>query len=361
MRAIIGLSILFGTMTASAVKARMPAEGFGAAARGGEGGRVIRVTNLADDGRGSLREALAQRGPRMIEFAVEGEIELDSRLRIHESSVTLDGSTAPGKGITLLRHGLDVVNAEDVILRGLRIHVSEGGATGDGVLLWGKDGGVTRRVLVDQCSIHGATDEGVNTWGRVEDVTFQWCLIADSAPPHSKGWLSGAECDRITIHHCLFAHCEDRNPKLEGGRYQVVNNVFAAWTNNNATKLRLGARVNLIGNVYLPGAASRADKGCVFLEDPPGDLRLFMQGNLLHGVPAPADQWNWVTLHRRQADQWIEERPAPAAFRAREPFAAPPVKTESAAEALASVLRSVGAPVRDERDNRAIERIRPPQ
>ncbi len=182
MRAIIGLSILFGTMTASAVKARMPAEGFGAAARGGEGGRVIRVTNLADDGEGSLREALAQRGPRMIEFAVEGEIELDSRLRIHESSVTLDGSTAPGKGITLLRHGLDVVNAEDVILRGLRIHVSEGGATGDGVLLWGKDGGVTRRVLVDQCSIHGATDEGVNTWGRVEDVTFQWCLIADSAP-----------------------------------------------------------------------------------------------------------------------------------------------------------------------------------
>jgi|APTNR8051073442_1049403.scaffolds.fasta_scaffold12703_3 hypothetical protein len=58
MRPIIGLSILFATMTASAVKARMPAEEFGAASRGGKGGRTIRVTNLADDGEGSLREAL---------------------------------------------------------------------------------------------------------------------------------------------------------------------------------------------------------------------------------------------------------------------------------------------------------------
>lgn len=353
------LSALLAMMAATALQARMPAEGFGAAARGGEGGGVIRVTSLADDGKGSLRAALAQRGPRVIEFGVEGEIVLKSRLLIREGSVTLDASTAPGKGITLLRHGLDVVNAEDVIVRGLRIHVSEGGASGDGILLWGKDGGLTRRVLVDQCSIHGATDEGVNTWGRVEEATFQWCLIAEPALPHSKGWLSGADCDRITIHHCLFANCEDRNPKLEGGRYQVVNNVFAAWKNNNATKLCLGARVNLIGNAYLPGAASKADKGCVFLEDPPGALSLFMQGNLLLGSPTPADEWDWVTLHQRKANQWIEQRPAPATYRAREPFAAPPVKTESAAEALVSVFRNVGAHVRDERDRKAIERIRP--
>jgi pectate lyase len=340
-----------------AVEANTPAEGFGAAARGGEGGRVIRVTNLADEGTGSLRDALAQRGARIIHFAVEGEVELKSRLRIREGSVTLDASTAPGAGITLKRHGLDVVNAEDVIVRGLRIHVSEGGTSGDGILLWGKEGGVTRRVLVEHCSIHGATDEGVNTWGRVEDATFQWCLIADAAPPHSKGWLSGAECDRITLHHCLLAGCDDRNPKLEGGHYQVVNNVFAAWKNNNATKLRLGARVNLLGNFYLPGATSNAAKGCVFIEEPPGALSLFMQGNVLKGQPT-TDEWNWVTLHERVAGGWNEKRPAPQSYRAAVPFEAPEVKTESTADALQSVLKQAGALPRDERDARVIERVR---
>ncbi|MBE7494038.1 MAG: hypothetical protein HS117_03795 [Verrucomicrobiaceae bacterium] len=351
------LSIFAALMLAAPTFAKTPAEGFGAAARGGEGGRVIRVTSLADDGAGSLREALAQSGPRIIEFAVEGAVELKSRLRIREGSVTLDATTAPGGGITLKCHGLDVVNAEDVIVRGLRIHVSEGGTSGDGILLWGKEGGVTRRVLVEHCSIHGATDEGVNTWGCVEDATFQWCLIADAAPPHSKGWLSGAECDRITLHHCLFAGCEDRNPKLEGGRYQVVNNVFAAWKNNNATKLRLGARVNLIGNTYLPGAASNAAKGCVFIEDPPGDLRLFMQGNVLRGQQA-TDEWNWVTLNERRVDGWTETRPAPANFRAAEPFESPTIKAETAAEAWQSVIEQAGAMPRDERDERVIARVK---
>jgi pectate lyase len=351
------LSLLAALTLAAPTFAKTPAEGFGAAARGGEGGRVIRVTSLADDGAGSLREALAQSGPRIIEFAVEGAVELKSRLRIREGSVTLDATTAPGSGITLKCHGLDVVNAEEVIVRGLRIHVSEGGTSGDGILLWGKEGGVTRRVLVEHCSIHGATDEGVNTWGRVEDATFQWCLIADAAPPHSKGWLSGAECDRITLHHCLFAGCEDRNPKLEGGRYQVMNNVFAAWKNNNATKLRLGARVNLIGNTYLPGAASNPTKGCVFIEDPPGELRLFMQGNVLRGQPA-TDEWNWVTLNERRADGWKETRPAPANFRATTPFESPTMKTETAAEALQSVLKQAGVMPRDERDEQVIARVK---
>lgn len=351
------LSLLAALILAAPTLGKTPAEGFGSAAHGGEGGRVIRVTSLADDGAGSLREALAQSGPRIIEFAVEGDVELKSRLRIREGSVTLDATTAPGVGITLKRHGLDVVNAEDVIVRGVRIHVSEGGTSGDGILLWGKDGGMTRRVLVEHCSIQGTTDEGVNTWGRVEDATFQWCLIADAAPPHSKGWLSGAECDRITIHHCLFAGCEDRNPKLEGGRYQVVNNVFAAWKNNNATKLRLGARVNLIANTYLPGAASNATKGCVFIEDPPGELRLFMQGNVLRGQPA-TDEWNWVTLHERHAEGWKEKRPAPLSYRASAPFEAPAVKIESAADALESVLKQAGALPRDPHDERVIARVR---
>ncbi len=334
------------------------ADGFGAETQGGEGGRVITVTSLADDGRGSLRAALSEGGPRLIRFGVEGEIALRSRLRIREGAVTLDAGSAPGGGITLTGHGVDVVNAEDVILRGLRLVVTEGGASGDGVLLWGKDGGATRRVLVDHCSIHGATDEGVNTWGHVEDATFRWCLIADAAPPHSKGWLSGESCDRITIHHCLVAFCDDRNPKLEGGLYQVVNNVFAGWRNNNAMKLRLGARVNLVGNVFLPGPASDGSKGCVFIEEPAGELRLFMEDNLLQGAPAAVDAWSLVTLHQQGPGGWTAQRPAPERFRVREPFAAPDLKALPASAVLDEVLDHAGAAPRDARDAHVVARLR---
>ena len=51
----------------------------------------------------------------------------------------------------------------------------------------------------------------------------------------------------------LLAGNDDRNPKLEGGRYDLVNNVIAGWANNNACKVRLGARVDLIGNTFVGG------------------------------------------------------------------------------------------------------------
>src|SRR5512133_789216 len=83
-----------------------PAEGFGALARGGEGGQVIAVTSLADGGEGTLRKALGESGPRIIRFNVEGAIQLKSRLRCTDGRVTIDGATAPGGGITLQDHGL---------------------------------------------------------------------------------------------------------------------------------------------------------------------------------------------------------------------------------------------------------------
>jgi pectate lyase len=216
MRLWLGVWIgLSAVMAAAATQST--AEGFGAKAAGGHGGRVIEVSSLKDSGPGSLREALSTRGPRVIRFSVEGTIELESPLVVTEGRVTIDGETAPGQGITLLHHGIHFRGEpKDIIVRHLRIRVTTGGSSGDALLFWGTDGGTVERVLVEHCSLMGATDENVNTWGNVRDVTFQWTIIAEGRPPHSMGWLSGVGSDRITIHHCLFASNDDRMSKSGG-------------------------------------------------------------------------------------------------------------------------------------------------
>ncbi|MGA4578565.1 pectate lyase family protein [Limisphaera sp. VF-2] len=359
----LGVLLLFlGPLACGAQQTELitRAEGFGAIARGGGGGPVIEVTNLRDSGPGSLREALARRGPRIIRFAVAGTIELQSPLVVTEGQVTLDGETAPGQGITLRNHGLHFRgDCKDIIVRHLRIRVTTGGSSGDALLFWGTDGGTVERVRVEHCSLMGATDENVNTWGRVRDVTFQWTIIAEGRPPHSKGWLSGSGSDRITIHHCLFAHNADRNPRVAGGLYDVVNNVIYNWSHHNAAKIGAGARVNFRGNVFLPGPQSTADQACILPEDPEQGTRLYLEENLTPLTPTGAeDQWRNVTWYQRLGDRWIEHRPAPDCFRADKPFTVAPVTKHPAREACELVLSRAGPGVRDADDQRVIEEVR---
>ena len=337
-----------------------PPEGFGAAAQGGAGGRTITVTTLADSGPGSLRETLTTAGPRTVHFGVEGTIELLSRIRVTHGQVTVDGATAPGQGVTLLGHGLQFVgDCDDIVIRHLRIRVLTGGAEGDCVLFWGVDGGTVERVLVDHCSLMWATDEVVNTWGQVRDLTCQWSIIAEGQLPHAMGWLSGVGSDRVTIHHCLLAHNADRVPKVEGGRYDLINNVIYNWSNNNATKLGSGARANLVGNTYVAGPDSAPAEGCVFVDDAPQGTRVYLEGNIGPFSPTGGEeQWPNVTWYEPVEGGWEEHQPAPDEFRADRRFEAPPVATQPAGEAYELVLDQAGAQVRDADDLRVVEEVR---
>jgi pectate lyase len=358
--ALIGLSAITEAAPAQSAKAFPTAEGFGASAAGGRGGRVIEVANLNDSGAGSLRGALSASGPRIIRFAVEGTIELKSPLAVTAGRVTIDGETAPGRGITLLHHGIHFRgDCKDIIVRHLRIRVTTGGSSGDGLLFWGVDGGTVERVLVEHCSLMGATDENVNTWGQVRDLTFQWTIIAEGRLPHSMGWLSGLGSDRITIHHCLFAHNADRNPLISGGLYDVVNNVIYNWSHHNAAKISGGARANFVNNAFIPGPQSTANQAGILPGDPDKGTQIHLSGNLTPLTPTGTeDQWLNVTYYEPAGGQWITHHPAPENFRAGKPFRVEPVETHTAKEAYELVLARAGARVRDADDLRVINEVR---
>ncbi|MCI0743909.1 MAG: hypothetical protein L0Y58_00750, partial [Verrucomicrobia subdivision 3 bacterium] len=108
-------------VSAGEVPAFPGAEGFGAKASGGRGGRVIAVTTLNDSGPGSLRAAVDEKGPRIIIFRVSGNIPLKSSIKVRKGDLTIAGQTAPGDGICLQNYSLDLAGANNVIIRYLRV------------------------------------------------------------------------------------------------------------------------------------------------------------------------------------------------------------------------------------------------
>ena len=101
-------------LTDGSQRAFPTAEGYGAMALGGRGGRVIHVTNLNDSGPGSLRRGVETCvGPRTIVFEVSGTIELKSDLRI--DGVT--GLTIAGQTITSIAGVAVDGNRDEVVTR----------------------------------------------------------------------------------------------------------------------------------------------------------------------------------------------------------------------------------------------------
>jgi hypothetical protein len=286
---------------------------------------------------------------------------------VTNGQVTIDGSTAPGKGITIMNHGIHFVgDCDDIIVQHLRIRVLTGGSSGDCLLFWGTEGGTVERVLVDHCSLMWATDEVVDTWGNVKDFTCQWTIIAEGQSEadhpkgfHSMGWLSGKGSDNITIHHCLFAHNGDRSPRIQGGVYDLVNNVIYNWTNHNATKIGEGARVNVVNNNYIPGPQSSNEQACILPEQPDQGTKVYVSGNVSHLTPTgKEDQWINAVWFEPTDGRWITHYPAPDDFRAKERFHTSLVTTHSAKEAYELVLEHAGAKVRDADDTRVIQEVR---
>lgn len=217
------------------------AQGYGVTTPAGRRGAVIRVTSLAADGPGTLREALSTPGARTVIFEIAGLITVREPLVIAEPFVTVAGQTAPAPGITITGAGL-VILTHDVLVQHLRVRVGDaldgpdpGGR--DGLSITGAaDGSLdVHGVVIDHCSFTWAIDEGASTWHPgVHDVTLRRSIFAENLShsihpkgEHSKGLLIGDHSKRVAVVGNLFAHNVMRNPILKGDvSAVVVNNVI---------------------------------------------------------------------------------------------------------------------------------------
>jgi len=306
--------LLMSAGAATPLPAFPGAEGAGATALGGRGGKVLTVTTLADSGPGSLRAAVDAKGPRIIVFAVSGTIQLMKPLTVREGRVTIAGQSAPGDGITLRDHPL-VVQADDVVIRFIRSRLGDESKT-ESDAIWIRAG---RRITLDHVSASWSVDETLSVSGNYAepgegwyDVTVQWSIIADSLTKslHAKGahgygsLVRGGRGARASFHHNLWANHSARMPRPgnyapavsdpEGAYFDFRCNVFYNWgggrSGYNADKDSL-SRYNFVANAYLRGPQST--KAIAFNEGNPV-AKSFFADNSMDGT-VPADPWSLVS------------------------------------------------------------------
>lgn len=346
------------------------AEGYGSYSKGGREGVLIPVTSLDDSGPGSLRAAVEAEGPRTVVFEVGGTIDLKTPLRIENPRITIAGQTAPGPGITLRGQQL-AIQTHDVVIRFLRFRPGDhlprdevDWGSLDAVDIGLVDSDRVHDIILDHCSFSWATDENIGIWHNSRRVTIQNSIISEGLHHHrynpdsnSQGLLIGAQSTEISVLRNLFAHNFERNPYMNAnGTLDFRNNIIY---NGGDRIMRFFSgrgvqqRVNLVGNLILPGPDSRYEHEIFIRRTSRSRIyngRIYLEGNRTDRNES-ANRQNW----RMVVD---EESRAPFGRQARALRPWPVVRTSTLEtdELPALLLPSVGAslPVRDPVDLRIV-------
>lgn len=291
--------------------------------KGGAGGREIVVTRLDDDpkhpAKGSLRWALKQKGPRVVKFAVAGDILLRDELTVREPFLTIDGSNAPVPGISIRGGSLMFKNTHDLLVRQVRIRLGEEPARRQrreqgmnrpkhsaGLDCVSLDG--CERIVFDHCSLSWSCDE-IFGIVRCREVVIRWCILSEPlGDPHlhpygdNHAYVLNASASTLSVHHCLFAHFVMRGPQFESNdmrrqddypvEMEAVNNVIFDYQRSgsrygcgvekdNGTAKDKAFRFQFLGNLYLSGSAAKLPIEGITRHGVIPNVRVHASGNVL--------------------------------------------------------------------------------
>lgn len=333
------------------------AEGFGRYATGGRGGEIYHVTNLNDSGKGSLRDAISQPN-RIIVFDVSGVINLRSRL-VFRSNQTILGQTAPGEGVQIYGNGVSFSNANNIIVRYLRVRMGVNGDTGKDAagVASGHD------MMFDHMSVLWGRDETFsvssdNKGSGPSNITIQNSIIGQGLLPHSCGGLIQTD-NGVTLFRNLYIENSTRNPKVKGLN-QFVNNVSYDWGKEAAYNMGGESAgeswAEISDNYWIAGPWRGAEP----LTGGNSNFKFTASGNyydrnkdgILDGAPLTDEEYTASGGFRVASTDALLDYGAPKAIPAIE-------SRMSAPEALEYVIAYVGAslPVRDEVDQYVIDEL----
>ncbi len=353
--------LLLTAVSASAQDALLAfpgAEGFGRFATGGRGGEIYHVTNLNDSGTGSLRDAVSKPN-RIVVFDVSGVIHLKSRLTF-KNNLTILGQTAPGEGVQVYGNGVSFSNANNIIVRYLRVRM---GVSGDS----GKDAaGVAsgHDMIFDHMSVLWGRDENFSVSSNDKgngpaNVTIQNSIIGQGLQPHSCGGLIQTD-NGVTLFRNLYIENATRNPKVKGLN-QFVNNVSYNWGKEAAYNMGGDSAgdswAEISGNYWITGPWKQAAYPLVGGN---ANFKYFAEGNwydsnidgVLDGHEMSDEEYAKSGGARVATTDALVDRGAPKGV--------PVIEGRmTAPEALEYVLANAGAslPVRDEVDQYLIDEL----
>ncbi len=389
------------------IRAFPGADGFGARATGGRGGRVIYVTSLAREGPGTLAEALAAEGPRYVLFKVSGLI--DASVHLAHGDVTIAGQTSPG-GILIRGMVTDetpfidstiagnggvgpTATVENFIIRHLRSRPALNQPSSAAFLE--EDALRIRRSengIVDHCSLANAYDEILEI-SMSHDISIQNCLLAENIGDNAPygGLLiqftdpaAGFELNRVSVHHNCWNRIVSRCPAV-GGIYateamhmqlEVSNNLYwdtAFYMEPNPVASEGGPPIyyelNWVGNygyqrASAPGLGGGYTYGAIdsqFLVLAPGENSTYFQDNTVNLYPTVRDyQLAYCcndypdVLASGLANLTFPDNANPGPFARSTRHAFPEVTYQASADVRAYVREHVGAFPRDPMDRRLL-------
>lgn len=349
------------------------AEGYGRFAKGGRGGDVYTVTNLNDDGEGSLRYGIENmNGPRTIVFAVSGTIALKDDLKIEDSYLTIAGQTAPGDGICIKDHGLKFSEVNDVIMRYIRVRLGDqnkGTSSGADCITSSKISDVIFDHLSAGWGIDAIHDNRVGG-----NFTLQWSIYGETlhdtihyeGMPHSKLGSMRETTKNISLHHNLLHSTHARHPSLGAGSSDTPEDLIVDFRNNliynaGGTTNLGGARRSVINNYYKKGPDTKTGALPMRIKAKPGKGPAptgFTSGNVFTWNQGWTDDNYSAIRYVQDGDKYLStsqekwELPGELVFGADKPT------TDTAKDAYRRVLKYAGASKsRDACDQRIIKEV----
>lgn len=323
------------------------AEGFGKYTTGGRGGKVVKVTSLADDGSaGTLRWALQQYPgePITIVFTVSGDIQLKSELRFKRDDWTLAGQTAPGEGIQITHNKINIGGSQNFIVRNIRFRAGQKDLAGEKLQDQALGAENCSNFIFDHCSFGWSMEENMNTQDS-HFLTVQNSIVHEglyNAGHHKgeRGYGTQWGGSPATYYRNLLADNQSRSPRINGARgedyvvfLEYINNVNYNFGKNGGcyggentaditsyNGMNSAHECNFIGNYYKPGPASNKS-GIVLVNSSYartgatswGPAKWYVNGNVIEGDAArTADNWKAMTAEKYSlSDIRVDERIVP--------------------------------------------------